>query len=418
MTSAIKVTSVFKNFEAFKSPSQRMLNLLGFDKTQGITINALHDISFELSQGEAIGIIGRNGSGKTTLLKILARELIETVGSVEVNGTVQVLRLGVGLDIEMTGLENIKNVLKLRGINAEEMLDTIEEIREFSELGEFLSYPVRVYSSGMQSRLAFALALHQEFDILLIDEVLAVGDSAFSAKCFGEIEKVCQSGKSVIIVTHDAESVKRLCSHAIWLEKGKVFATGEPRTVVNDYTRFALHGEEAVKDKQDASPAQIGAVMTPMTTNKSYGTGEVECTRIKLLDAQGNAVGKVKSFEELRLELDISLAADIEALQFGFVFYDWMGLAALHANNDIARLDTAPLKAGDYHLGFDFRMPGIRDGRYHLHVGLQDKLDKTILYWARDGILELTVDNMHADEAQGGYAIIETLGASIKPKSS
>ena len=402
---AIRATKIHKEFSIFKTPSDRLRALFGFGGgTRRLRISALADVSFDLPIGQPMAVIGRNGSGKTTLLKILSGEIIQTSGEVVISGTVKLLRLGVGLDYESTGISNIRTMLSLQGFPVEERQEIIDEIAEFSELGHFLEYPVRTYSSGMQSRLAFAMALRQNFDTLLIDEVLAVGDSAFTAKCFVAIEELCKSGKTVVIVTHDGESVKRLCNFAIWLEEGKIVSSGLPKEVVNDYERFAFHRSEA---EEESNYFLDEKHLETKQKDTVYGLGGVHLNQVEVQNMAGESISTIGSFQNIRLSLDFTLDAEMEAMQIGFVFYDWMGLAAFHLNNDISGTPTEKLSAGRHICHFKFKSPGLRDGTYNLHVGFQDYLEKEKLYLGQDAVLDLQVNNQFSGEAQGGYAIIE-----------
>lgn len=199
---------------------------------------ALDNVSLEIKKGETIGLIGVNGSGKSTLLKIISRILYPDKGDVEIDGRVSsLLELGAGFHPDFTGEENIFLNGSLMGLSKKDLINKMDAIVEFSELGDFIREPIRGYSSGMYMRLAFSIATAVDPDILLIDEILAVGDAAFQAKCMARLKELQMAGKTIVLVTHDSGSVERFCNKAIWLDKSKVFLQGDPTTVVSEYLK-------------------------------------------------------------------------------------------------------------------------------------------------------------------------------------
>ena len=199
----------------------------------------LNDISFQIEPGEMLGIIGRNGAGKSTLLKLVARVMKPVKGQVMVNGKVTpLLELGAGFDFELTGQENIFLFGSILGVGRKEMREKLDKIAEFSELGDFLDSPLRTFSSGMITRLGFAVATAIDPDILLLDEILAVGDAGFQKKSLGVIQKFRNSGVTILFVSHDAEQIRSLCDRVIWLEGGAVRAWGETPVVLDQYEAF------------------------------------------------------------------------------------------------------------------------------------------------------------------------------------
>jgi lipopolysaccharide transport system ATP-binding protein len=218
---------------------------------------AVRDISFEVEQGEAVGIIGRNGAGKTTLLKLLARITEPTEGSAEIYGRVgSLLEVGTGFHQELTGRENVYLNGSILGMSKREIKSKFDEIVAFAEIEEFIDTQVKHYSSGMYMRLAFSVAAHLEPEILLIDEVLAVGDVAFQAKCLGKMSEVTRGGRTIIFVSHNMGAINALCDRAIWIEKGRVMRVGSTVEVTEACTRFlmdAAGGEERIGYKIDAS---------------------------------------------------------------------------------------------------------------------------------------------------------------------
>lgn len=197
---------------------------------------ALKDVSFEVKRGDAVGLIGLNGSGKSTMLKVIARVLKPTKGKVEVNGTVApLIELGAGFDFDLTGKENIYLNGALLGRSRKQMNEVVDDIIEFSELAEFMDVPMKNYSSGMLSRLAFAIATSGSADILIVDEVLAVGDFLFQQKCIDRIKGMMANGTTVLFVSHSIEQVEEICNKAVWIKSGEIFMQGDTKEVCSVY---------------------------------------------------------------------------------------------------------------------------------------------------------------------------------------
>jgi ABC-type polysaccharide/polyol phosphate transport system ATPase subunit len=262
---AIKVTNVSKTYRIWESPSARLtsplLHQLGKLAGKNTFVGkwfiskannffrdfyALKDVSFEVKKGQAVGIVGRNGSGKSTLLQIIAGTVKPTNGSVEVNGRVAaLLELGAGFNPEFTGKENIYINTSVLGLSKAETDAKYAAIAAYADIGEFLDEPVKTYSSGMQVRLAFAIAAHVEADIIIIDEALAVGDARFQLKCARTIDSLLEQGKTLLFVSHDPGSVKRLCKSALLLEQGECVMEGNPNTIINVYSKVTA-GETSI----------------------------------------------------------------------------------------------------------------------------------------------------------------------------
>ncbi|MCJ7546635.1 MAG: ABC transporter ATP-binding protein [Deltaproteobacteria bacterium] len=201
---------------------------------------ALKDIAFSVQRGESMGIIGRNGSGKSTLFKLISGVMLPAKGEIKVTGKISpLIELGAGLHPELTGLENIYLNGAIYGMNKKEVEGKLDEIINFSGLGQFIYYPIRTYSSGMYARLGFSLAINVNADILLVDEVLSVGDAEFQERCFGKINQLKHNGITIIYISHNLKSVINLCDTAIWLDNGEIKKEGNPQTVVKEYLKTA-----------------------------------------------------------------------------------------------------------------------------------------------------------------------------------
>jgi len=242
----IKATGVCKSYHIYNQPVDRLKQILCRGKKQFYReYLALNDVSFEVKRGEVLGIVGRNGSGKSTLLQIICGTLTPSKGEVMVKGRVAaLLELGAGFNPEFTGRENIYLNAVILGLSKDEINAQLEDILTFADIGEYIDQPVKTYSSGMYMRLAYSIAISIDPDVLVIDEALAVGDEAFQRKCFSRIEKIRDNGAAILFVSHSANIIVDLCSHAIFLDHGEMLLSGKPNIVVPHYQKLAHASKE------------------------------------------------------------------------------------------------------------------------------------------------------------------------------
>ena len=236
---AIVVKDVYKKFKlVYDKPHTLKERLVFWNKTKVNYHEVLKDINLEIKKGETVALIGVNGSGKSTLLKLMTKIIYPTKGTVITHGKLtSLLELGAGFHPDFTGRENIFFNASIFGLTREEIERRVDDIIEFSELGDFIDSPIRTYSSGMYMRLAFSVAINVDADILLIDEILAVGDQHFQEKCFNKLQELKESDKTIVIVTHSLDQVKKLCTRAIWIYKGEVQMDGTPEKVIEEYIK-------------------------------------------------------------------------------------------------------------------------------------------------------------------------------------
>lgn len=237
MRDVIKIENVSKTYNLYKTKYDPILELL-FNKSRCNRFNALSNFSYTFHNQCIYGILGRNGSGKSTLLKLISGITEPNIGNIETEGIISFLNINVGLDKEFTGRENIYFKGMLMGLNRSEITEKIDEIIEFSELGVFIEQPVKTYSSGMKSRLGFAISVIIDADILIIDEALSVGDSKFKKKCRNKINDFFDKDKTIIYVSHNSKSVLDFCQEVLWLEKGELIMAGDAKKVVDAYEKF------------------------------------------------------------------------------------------------------------------------------------------------------------------------------------
>lgn len=235
----IDVKNVSKQFNVYFDKANTLKERIIFWKRNNHEVRkVLNDVSVQIKRGETVALIGVNGSGKSTLLKLMTKIIYPNEGEIEVNGKLtSMLELGAGFHPDFSGMENIYFNASIFGLSKKEIDNRLEDIIQFSELGEYIDNPVRTYSSGMYMRLAFSIAINVDADILLIDEILSVGDQHFQEKCFNRMQELKQEGKTIVLVTHDLSSAGRLCDRAIWLRNGKVEMDGESKKVIDRYVK-------------------------------------------------------------------------------------------------------------------------------------------------------------------------------------
>jgi len=235
---AISVENVEKSFKIYKDKGFTLKERILFFKSRNAYVknNILRGISFDIEKGDILGIVGKNGSGKSTLLKLITKIIYPDSGSIKINGKVSsLIELGAGFHPDMTGRENIYINASIYGLTKKEIDSKLDTIIKFSELEEFIDSPIRTYSSGMYMRLAFSVAINVEAEILLIDEILSVGDANFQAKCFRKMQELKDSGITIVIVSHDLHTMEKLCNKVIWIESGKIKRNGIPNEVLKEY---------------------------------------------------------------------------------------------------------------------------------------------------------------------------------------
>ncbi|HEB12129.1 MAG TPA: ABC transporter ATP-binding protein [Actinobacteria bacterium] len=313
----IEAENVWKKFKIYheRNPSLKETLLKG-RRSAYETFWALKDVSFKVRQGTTIGFIGENGSGKSTLLKLLTKILRPNKGSISMHGKVSaLLELGAGFHPELTGKENIFLNGSILGLSKADIFDRLDEIIAFSELEKFIDSPVKNYSSGMYVRLGFAVAINVEPDILLIDEILAVGDEAFQRKCLNKLFDLKESGKTIVMVSHALDSIRNICDEAIWLEHGEIKATGPAPAVVDAYLDEVNRQEG--EGSADAGQPEFGS---------RWGSGEIKIKAVRLLDEKGTAKPLFITGEPFTVEIDYEAKEEISRPVFGVAIHSREGI--------------------------------------------------------------------------------------------
>jgi lipopolysaccharide transport system ATP-binding protein len=392
---SIRVTNLGKAYKQYPTRWSRLAEwVLPFLGLRHQLSWVLKDINFRVEPGEAVGIIGVNGAGKSTLLKLITGTAQPTTGNVEISGRVAaMLELGMGFHPDFTGRQNVFMAGQLLGLNVEEITALMPEIEAFAEIGEYIDQPVRVYSSGMQMRLAFSVATARRPDVLIVDEALSVGDAYFQHKSFDRIRAFRKAGTTLLIVSHDKHAIQSICDRAILLNSGKLALEGEPEAVMDYYNAMlAERGNQTVRQEK----------LEDDTTRTISGTGEATVVDVALLDEKRERVEVVNVGQRVTLRVVVEVQQDVPELVLGYMIKDRLGQPAFGTN-------TYYLQGGIHHLtkgerveyAFTF-LANLGDGSYSVSTALhtQDTHIAANYEW-RDHSLVFNVVNLDRDRFVG-----------------
>ena len=400
---AIRIDHVSKMYKLYQKPSDRLKDSLGLTRKKCYQEHyALSDVSFDIRKGETIGIIGTNGAGKSTLLKIITGVLSPTGGEVRTEGRISaLLELGAGFNSEYTGMENIYLNGTMMGFSDEEIDARVDDILSFADIGEFIHQPVKTYSSGMFVRLAFAVAINIDPEILIVDEALSVGDVFFQAKCYRKFEDFKQAGKTILFVSHDLGSISRYCDRVVLLDHGKKLAEGAPKEMVNLYKRLIVHqgtgeGQEAGKAAQEEAGEGSSEWIHPYDMNTNvieYGQKEGEITGFRILDENGLRTNAIEKGPRFSMQVRVRFHEDIDDPIFTYTIKDIRGTEITGTNTMYEKVPVTPKKAGevfvityeqqmdlqggDYLLSFS--LTGYRHGEFTVYHRLYDVCSLTVI---------------------------------------
>ncbi|HIX16046.1 MAG TPA: ABC transporter ATP-binding protein [Candidatus Hungatella pullicola] len=391
---AISVENVTKIYRLYDKPVDRLKEALSIThKNYHRDFYALNGISFDVKKGETVGIIGTNGSGKSTILKIITGVLTPTTGKVQVAGVISaLLELGAGFNSDYTGIENIYMNGTMMGFSRKEMDAKLQDILDFADIGDFVYQPVKTYSSGMFVRLAFALAINVEPEILIVDEALSVGDVFFQAKCYRRMEEIRKNGTTILMVTHDMGAIIKYCDRVVVLNKGNFIAQGEPGHMVDLYKKILANqmdqvdeelqslteeafqndfsGEEVLKKKKSSSK-QEGRMKDKMVVNPNrteYGDGRAEIVDFGLLDERGNLTNLLLKGEMFTIKERIHFNTSIQNPIFTYTIKDKRGADLTGTNTMYEGADVRAVKNGDeYEVEFCQKMT-LQGGEYLLSM--------------------------------------------------
>lgn len=361
---AISADGVSRRFRVHARENRTLKDLVtSRGGSGGEDVWALRDVSADIKPGEAVGLIGRNGSGKSTLLRVLAGIIKPTTGTVQVGGRIgSLLELGAGFHPDFTGRENVYLNGSIQGLRRTEIRERFDEIVAFAEVEHAIDRPVRTYSSGMAMRLGFAIAAFLQADVLLLDEVFAVGDENFQRKCFGIISAFKNGGGTILFVSHDAQAVERLCERSILLSAGQKAYDGPTHEAIARYRRLLA---------DDLDPAERNGEL------REWGTGEAEITGARLLDASGGVREQFLAGEPLRLEVDLRAVTVVEPPRLHLEVRDTTGLLVAEDSVSTAELGW-PAGPGELTATLDIERPSLAFGRFRIRLGLVGAEGRTL----------------------------------------
>ncbi|MCI7768236.1 MAG: ABC transporter ATP-binding protein [Oscillospiraceae bacterium] len=374
MNSVISVKNVTKIYKIYDDPKDRFKDALGLEKNKQHYKNfyALNNVSFEVGKGEIVGIVGRNGSGKSTILKILTGVLNPTEGSVHIEGKVAaLLELGAGFNMEYTGMKNIYLNATMMHVSEKEIEEKIPDILAFADIGDYINQPVKTYSSGMFVRLAFALAINVDPDVLIVDEALAVGDTRFQLKCMDKFTEFIQAGKTILFVTHDVNAVKRFCSRAIWLNQGQLIMDGNTDEVTDRYLDF-LKSDMIISEFLDSVNRNKEQADQQHPDIDLSNVDIVSIHELHMYDDQGSEIDNI--IHGSRVKLKVSYIVADETIESPL-----LGVAIRSIDNEYicginTKLDkkTIPWKKGYNEIELYYDNFNLIGGEYYFDVGIFD----------------------------------------------
>jgi ABC-type polysaccharide/polyol phosphate transport system ATPase subunit len=361
---AIVAERASRTFKVYPRESRRLKDaIIARRRSRPAEVLALKDVSFEIEPGGAVGLVGRNGSGKTTLLRLISGIIKPTGGRVDIGGRVgSLLELGAGFHPDLTGRENVFLNGSIYGLKRAYLREQLDEIVAFAGLEQAIDRPVRTYSSGMYMRLGFAIAAHIDADVLLLDEVFAVGDEQFQRKCFGKIFEFKQRGGTIVFVSHDASAVERLCDRAILLRDGSVAFDGPTHDAIVRY-RQQLAG--------DRDPAERAAGL------KEWGSGEARIEGVELLGPEGEPRTQFLGGESLTLRLRVNAEQPVPPLRISLELRDVSGLLVAGSGHSLEEPGT---------VRFDVDELPLADGRFRVRLGLTDEGGERVYHWLDDAL--------------------------------
>ncbi len=400
---AISLKNVSKCFMRYNRPVDRLKEIVLPGKKGCNEFWALRDINLEISKGQTVGIVGRNGSGKSTMLQIIAGTLTPTVGEVVVKGRISaLLELGSGFNPEFTGRQNVFFNGRLLGLNQKEIEDKFDDIASFADIGDFIEQPVKTYSSGMFVRLAFAVAVNVDPEILIVDEALAVGDVVFQHRCMRRMRALMDSGVTTLFVSHDANAVKTLCNSAVMIHDGQVHSTGLPNAIIIKYlklvTELELSSEqqqidssteqEQNKNASHLSDAELSTDVLPnennITSDKRRGNGKARIEEVKLLNHLGEEIGQPAVFcfnEEVTLALTLKAYQPLKSCIVGFFICDKNGNEVIGSNTFEENIAIESLEVKQkLEISFKFKLP-LRPSSYSVTVAGSENYEALTFDW-------------------------------------
>ena len=382
---AIRVAGVSKMYKLFEKKSDRMWDAIGIGPKRYEEKYALNDLDFSIEKGETVGIIGTNGAGKSTLLKIITGIVYPTKGEIEVNGKVSaLLELGAGFNYEYTGLENIYLNGLITGLSRSEVDEKLDDVLSFADIGNYIYQPVKSYSSGMFVRLAFAVAINVNPDILIVDEALSVGDVFFQAKCYKKFDEFKEQGKTILCVSHDLSMITRYCDRAILLDHGRMLSQGSPKDMVDLYKKV-LAGAADVEDilaggdikksnREVSSVASTGDddswkshfAINPKVDE--YGDGSATIVDFGIFDDKGLPTETIYKGSEFTIKSKVKFSSEVKDPIFTYTFKNTQGVSITGTNTMYEQVITGEATEGDEYIAEFTQTMNLQGGEYLLSI--------------------------------------------------
>ncbi len=355
--SSISVQNVSKVYKMYNSPQDRLKQFIFKNRPYHKEFSALKNVSFEVKNGKTVGIIGKNGSGKSTLLQIITGTLKPSSGILNIKGRIAaLLELGSGFNPEFTGRENVYLNGSIMGLTRKEMNERMQTIEDFAEIGDFIDQPVKLYSSGMYVRLAFACAVNVDPDILIVDEALAVGDMQFQLKCMDKMRKFKESGKTILFVSHDTYSVKNFCDEVVWLKDGEVYRQGDVLAITNEYEDFMK--SKIVEDVPQEEQKEKNNTLT--------------IDNITVKNSKGVSSKDIYFGEDLTIEIDYTVHKKIDHLIGGIAIIDQRETYICGLNTKLDQISINS-NVGKHQLICKYEKINLLPGTYHIDTGFFEK---------------------------------------------
>ncbi|MBR7089258.1 MAG: ABC transporter ATP-binding protein [Lachnospiraceae bacterium] len=358
---AVRATKIEKRYKLYERNRDRMLDALGLSgKKERFKFHyALKGVDFEVKKGETVGIIGTNGSGKSTLLKILTGVLTPTAGEVEVNGRISaLLELGAGFNMDYNGIENIYLNGTMMGFSKEEIDKKLDDILSFADIGDYVYQPCKTYSSGMFVRLAFAVSINIDPEILIVDEALSVGDVFFQAKCYRKFEEFKKKGKTILFVSHDLSSISRYCDRVYLLNNGEMIGSGSPKEMIDKYKQILAGGDQAKIAETNENDVL------------EYGNGKAFIKEFAITDSKGIRTNAVEKGTEYTVTMKVRIDDDIQAPIFACSVKNVRGVEITGTNTLVSKTFNESVKKGDeIEISFTQKMM-LQGGEYLISLGV------------------------------------------------
>lgn len=374
---AIQVKNVSKIYKLYNRPSDRLVDTFGLPGRKKFKEHkALNEVSFSVKKGETLGIIGTNGSGKSTILKIITGVLNPTGGEVVIDGRISaLLELGAGFNMEYTGIQNVYLNGMMMGFTNEEIDAKLQDILDFADIGEFVNQPVKTYSSGMFVRLAFAVAINIDPEILIVDEALSVGDVFFQAKCYKKFDEFKKQGKTILFVSHDLGSVVKYCDRVVLLNKGDKMDEGSPKDMVGLYKRVLLgqtkEAQEKMLSKVQDTQEDVNLWKNHYILNKDvdeYGTGKASIVDFAIIDEKGEYTNCIEKGSRFQIKSKVHFHEDIDEPIFTYSFKNIKGTTITGTNTMYEHVSAGTVRAGEEYVASFEQDMFLQGGEYLLSI--------------------------------------------------